>query len=131
MRSSVQISEPADLTCVYFIFYLKSIHLTFPENISFHLLLLWWVAAIWYTLFVHFSGESTQTLANFNLPTWGHWVQTWEKIHTVVMGQYELAPVNNRPKVYTINFLRMNIILEQFNDKMGSDSLLKQKEQVY
>lgn len=44
------------------------------------------------------------------------------------MGQYELATVNNCSKVYTINFLRMNIILEQFNDKMGSDSHLKQKK---
>lgn len=37
--------------------------------------------------FVHFHAINTPIVANFSLPTWHHWVLTWEDMHT--MGSWE------------------------------------------
>ena len=46
----------------------------------------WWQCGkgAWLTAFADCSGINTPTVTDFKLPTWCHWAENWEEMHTVV-----------------------------------------------
>lgn len=38
---------------------------------------------IWFAVFVKFCAVNIPTMASLKLPTWHHWMLTWEDVHTI------------------------------------------------